>query len=488
MTTEKYFKKFRKNIIGHNQCYQTPYGKMKMIYADWIASGRLYGPIEEAMTWSFGPFVGNTHTETSESGRLMTEAYHLAHQKIKQHVNAGPNDVILTTGYGMTGAIVKFQRILGLKIFREISTGGSLDDAERPVVFITHMEHHSNQTSWYETIADVVIVEPGEDLLFDLNNLEAELVKYKDRKRKIGSFTACSNVTGIRNPVHQMAKLMHQHGGIAFVDYAASAPYDEMNMHPSDPLEKLDAILFSPHKFLGGPGSSGVLIFDSSLYDSKVPDQPGGGTVDWTNPWGEYKFIDNIEVREDGGTPGFLQAIRTALALELKTQMGIKAIHKRENELLVIAFRGLREIPGLHILADNVEDRLGVISFYFDKIHYNLVVKLLSDRYGVQLRGGCVCAGTYGHFLLHVGQDKSKKITEKINNGDLSEKPGWVRLSIHPTMKDSELRLIIEALKEIGRNHAEWEKDYTYNKNTNEYRYTNEKKRLVDASAWFNLE
>lgn len=488
MTTERYFKQFRKNIIGQDQHYRTPYGRKKIIYADWIASGRLYGPIENLITHSFGPFVGNTHTETSENGRLMTEAYHIAQQKIKEHVNAGPDDVILTTGYGMTGAVVKFQRILGLKFFEDPSAVNSLKDVDKPVVFITHMEHHSNQTSWYETCAEVVVVEPGPDLLVDLGNLESELIRYKDRRMKIGSFTACSNVTGIRNPVHQMARLMHKYGGSAFVDFAASAPYDDINMHPEDPMERLDAVLFSPHKFLGGPGSSGVLIFNSSLYNSKVPDQPGGGTVDWTNPWGEYKFIDNIEVREDGGTPGFLQAIRTALAIELKNKMGVKAIHQRENELLSMAFKGLREIPGLHILADEVEDRLGVISFYFESIHYNLVVKLLSDRYGVQVRGGCVCAGTYGHFLLHVGQDKSKKITEKINNGDLSEKPGWVRLSIHPTMKDSELRVIIGALKEIGLNHKEWGKDYIYNKHTNEFRYRDEKKRLVDAGAWFNLE
>lgn len=192
-------------------------------------------------------------------------------------------------------------------------------------------------------------------------------------------------------------------------------------------------------------------------------------------------------MREDGGTPGFLQAIRTALAIELKIQMGTESIHKREKELITVAFRGLREIPGLHILADNIEDRLGVISFYFDSIHYNLVVKLLSDRYGVQVRGGCVCAGTYGHFLLQVSHDKSKSITDKINNGDLSEKPGWVRLSIHPTMKDSELRLIINALKEIGQNHIQWGKDYSYNKHTNEFHYINEKKRLVDAASWFHL-
>ena len=275
MTYEEYFEPFRQKIIGQGQIFPTPYGMKKMIYADWISSGRLYRPIEDRMTEIIGPFVGNTHTETSENGRLMTMAYHLAHKRIKEHVNAGSEDVILTTGFGMTGAIVKFQRILGLKTCGEIRHQHCIQEKERPVVFVTHMEHHSNHTSWHETHAEVVIIEPTHDLLFDLNQLEDALKKYHHRKRLIGSFTACSNVTGIRTPYHEMAALMHRYGGVAFIDFAASAPYDDIDMHPADPLQKLDAIFFSPHKFLGGPGSSGVLIFDSALYKLRVPDQPG---------------------------------------------------------------------------------------------------------------------------------------------------------------------------------------------------------------------
>ncbi|MCK9422463.1 MAG: aminotransferase class V-fold PLP-dependent enzyme [Bacteroidales bacterium] len=487
MDLEHYFKKFRDEIIGIDQRYFTPYGRKKLIYADWIASGRLYGPIEEKMTHSIGPFVANTHTETSECGRLMTEVYCLAQERIKHHVNADPNDVILTTGFGMTGAIVKFQRILGLKICGDLAHYKCLRDEERPVVFITHMEHHSNHTSWYETAADVVVVEPGKDLLVDLDNLESALKKYKDRKRKIGSFTACSNVTGIRTPYYQMARLMHEYGGVAFIDFAASAPYDTMDMHPADPMEKLDAVLFSPHKFLGGPGSSGVLIFDSALYHNEVPDQPGGGTVDWTNPWGEYKFIDDIEIREDGGTPGFLQAIRTAFALELKEQMGIQHMAQREKELLHQAFQVMVKIPGLHILADHVRDRLGIISFYIDSIHYNLVVKLLSDRFGIQVRGGCVCAGTYGHYLLHVSHDRSRKITDKINHGDLSEKPGWVRLSLHPTLTNDELAFITDSIHQIAIHHTTWSQDYVYDKHTNDFRHKTGTTHHLQARSLLSL-
>ena len=466
---EKYFNKFRSETVGINQTFDSPYGEKKIIYADWIASGRLYAPIEKKMIETFGPLVGNTHSESSVTGTMMTHSYHYAHEYIKKHVNAAKDDVIITAGSGMTAMINKFQRILGLKIPEQLKDYVNLPKELTPVVFLTHMEHHSNQTSWLETIADVVCIEPNEEGLIDFDDFQKQLEKYKNRKLKIGSFTSCSNVTGIKTPYHKLAKLMHENGGFCFVDFACSAPYAHINMHPEDPLEELDAIFFSPHKFLGGPGTPGVIIFDSKLYHNRVPDNPGGGTVDWTNPWGEHKFINNIELREDGGTPAFLQTIKAGLCIELKEMMGVSNIEERESELVKIVFEKLPKIPGLHILAGNIEDRLGAISFYIDNIHYNLVVKILNDRFGIQTRGGCSCAGTYGHYLLHVSPAQSHHITEKIDHGDYSEKPGWVRLSLHPTMTDDELYFIIDSINEIVKNISKWEKDYHYNSSQNEF-------------------
>lgn len=486
---EGYFARFRRNTIGHDLFYRSPYGPKRMIYADWIASGRLYAPIEERIRKVIGPWVANTHTETSESGTLMTKAYQFALQTIKKHVNAGLDDVIITAGSGMTTVVNKLQRILGLRTCGRLSGKECLDCSEKPVVFITHMEHHSNHMSWFESNVDVVMLDPDPDLLISLDELRNKLDQYKDRSLKIGAFTACSNVTGIETPYHQMAKIMHEHGGICFIDFAASAPYVKVDMHPPDPMEKLDGIYFSPHKFLGGPGSSGVLVFDASLYNSQTPDNPGGGTVDWTNPWGEYKYIDDIELREDGGTPGFLQAMRAALAMEVKEQMGVDKIRAREDELLEIAFRELGRIPRLKILADKVTQRLGIISFYLEDIHFNLLVKLLSDRYGIQVRGGCACAGTYGHFLLNVSYDDSHRITELINHGDLTLKPGWVRLSLHPTMTTRELWSVISALREIQANHAVWKQDYVYNNHTNEFRHKSEPEDRTEVIRhWFDLD
>lgn len=475
---EQYFSPYRSRIIGNGVVYPGPYGPQTMIYADWTASGRLYAPIEEQICDHFGPFTANTHTETSEAGRRMTLAYRRAHQIIKEHVHASNEDIIITSGFGMTAVINKFQRILGLKTCKRHNL--SLPQSERPVVFLTHMEHHSNQTSWYETNADVVIVPPGPDLLVDPAGLAEALEPYRDRHCKIGSFTACSNVTGIHTPYRQLARIMHQAGGVCFVDFSASAPYVDIDMHPADPQQALDAIFFSPHKFLGGPGSSGVLIFNRALYHSEAPDQPGGGTVDWTNPWGMYKYSDDIEVREDGGTPGFFQAIRGALAIRLKEQMGTRAIAARERELVDRALNGLRAIPGLHILGDNGAERSACISFYFDDIHYNLVVKLLSDRFGIQARGGCACAGTYGHYLLGVGYEQSRAISDKIDLGDLSEKPGWVRLSLHPTLCDDELDHILTAIAAIAENSADWSRDYIYNPGSNEFNHNDFHSPIAD--------
>ncbi len=484
---EKYFEPFRKNIVGINQEFDSPFGRKKIIYTDWTASGRLYGPIEEKMLKDFGPFVANTHTETSVTGTAMTKAYHEARKIIKKHVNANDHDVLITCESGMTGVINKFQRILGLKIPENLKPYTTIPDEIRPVVFVTHMEHHSNQTSWLETIAEVIVIPPNDEVLVCMKTFAETLKNYKERPIKIASVTGCSNVTGIQTPYHEIAKLMHQNGGLCFVDFACSAPYISINMHPEDEGAHLDAIFFSPHKFLGGPGSSGVLIFNNNLYKNTIPDNPGGGTVSWTNPWGNHKYIDDIETREDGGTPGFLQTIRTALSIRLKEKMGVKNILQREHELLDIVFEKLNDIPNLKILAPNTQNRLAVISFYIDDLHFNLGVKLLNDRFGIQTRGGCSCAGTYGHYLLHVDQETSKRVTCEIDQGDLTHKPGWIRMSIHPTTTNEEIKYVCDSIKQLAENFSEWSKEYTYNSHSNEFFH---KKEIADNKIqdWFTFQ
>ncbi|WP_293875151.1 aminotransferase class V-fold PLP-dependent enzyme [Flavobacterium sp.] len=484
---EHYFQPFRKHIIGIDQEFETPFGKKKIVYTDWTASGRLYRPIEEKLMNDFGPFVANTHTETTISGTAMTMAYQEAKHIIKRHVNATDNDILINTGTGMTGVVNKFQRILGLKIPENLNQFVKIPNALKPIVFISHMEHHSNQTSWLETIADVVVIPADEEGLFCLNEFKVLLKKHKDRSFKIASITSCSNVTGIQTPYHEVAKIMHQNNGVCFVDFACSGPYVAIDMHP-DEDGYLDAIFFSPHKFLGGPGTSGVLIFNKNLYKNSVPDCPGGGTVSWTNPWGEHKYIDNIEDREDGGTPGFLQVIKTALAIQLKERMGVKNILDREHEIVDYVFSELNNIENLKILANQHQERLGVISFYIDDLHFNLGVKLLNDKFGIQTRGGCSCAGTYGHYLLHVDQETSHDLVCQITSGALIKKPGWIRMSVHPTTSSDEIKVVCESVKALAKHHQEWSKDYQYNSATNEFEHQkalHQEKTMVQN--WFKF-
>jgi selenocysteine lyase/cysteine desulfurase len=473
---EQYFAPFRKNIIGIDARLPGGSGSLPLVYADWIASGRLYGPIEDRLRDLAYPYVANTHSESSAVGAAMTGAYHEAHRLIKQRVGADADDLVISFGAGMTSVVNKFQRILGLRVPERARAlfGRELEDlppSRRPVVFVTHMEHHSNQTSWLEDMVDVVVLEPDADLRVDPEELRRQLARYADRPLRIGSFSAGSNVTGLRPPYREMARIMHEAGGLAFVDFAAAAPYDLIDMHPQDdPLGYLDAIFFSPHKFLGGPGSPGILVFNKKLHHNSIPDDPGGGTVAWTNSWGEHRYVGDVESREDGGTPAFLQTLRAALSMELKEKMGVDRIHQRERELLDRAWAGLDSVPGLVMLAAADRDRLGVISFYIRDLHFNLVVKLLSDRYGIQMRGGCSCAGTYGHYLLKVDKTMSQRIAGQIDSGDLSGKPGWVRLSLHPTMTDAELDYVLAALADIAAKGKVWAEDYAFDRRDGEFR------------------
>ena len=410
---EKYFEKYRNQIIGINQTIETPFGEKRIIYADWTASGRNYKPIEDKILNSVLPLVANTHTETTTTGKAMTHAYLEAKQIIKQHVNANENDVLIFAGTGMTGAISKLQRILGMKypenpnLFMKGCEFLDKDDPNVPVIFITHMEHHSNHTSWLETVAKVEMIGYTSEGKVDLADLEQKLENNAHKTLKIASIIACSNVTGVKVDYTRIAKLMHERNGYCFVDFACSGPYVDIDMHPANDLERLDAIFLSPHKFLGGPGTSGVLVFNKSLYHNHIPDEPGGGTVTYTNPWGGRYYFDDIETREDGGTPGFLQGIKTAMVVRLKEEMGVDKILAREHEINTKLFEAFSEIPEIQILEGNRKDRLGVFSFTVNHIHYNLMVRLLNDLFGVQTRGGCACAGTYGHLLLNVSEQSS---------------------------------------------------------------------------------
>ncbi|MNQ34046.1 putative cysteine desulfurase [compost metagenome] len=486
---EYYFSSFRENTIGIDHSLETVVGKQKLLYADWMECGRLYAPIEDIVQNKISTMISTANSHSNETGKASRYAYQHAQELIKMYVNASESDVLVATGTSTIDAVSKLQRIMGLRSPDNIINVKLLYDSERPVVFITHMEHHSNQVSWMETIADVVILPADKNLLVDPEILSEALKKYSDRNLKIGSFTACSNVTGIITPYYELAKIMHQHGGLCFVDFTASAPYVKIDMHPENQEEYLDAIFFSPYKFLGGPGTSGILVFNKKLYQSNYPDNPGGENVKWTNPWGGYQYYDTIEIKEDSGTPGFLQVIRTALCFELKEKMGIENIKNREHELLSLCYDYFEMIPSAYILGDKDVERIGCLSFGIFNVHYNLIVRLLNDRFGIQASGGWSCASTYAHYLFDINEDESKTITNEIRQEDFTNMPGWVRLSLHPITTNEELIFICNAINEIANNYQDWQKSYKYNSSNNEFELlSGEETIYLDVEKWFYIE
>jgi selenocysteine lyase/cysteine desulfurase len=470
------FAYLRGQIIGADAALKTPFGERLMVYGDYTASGRCLLFIENYLQILQRTYA-NTHTEDDTTGRNMTQLLHEAEAAIKAAVNAGPDGRIIGVGTGATGAINKLQQILGVycppatlaRLARDGETflgRASYDDlaayraAHQPVVFVGPFEHHSNEVSWRQGLATVVEVRLDADGGIDLAHLESLLREpaYRERVR-IGSFSAASNVTGMKVPVHALARLLHRHGAIACVDYAASAPYVPIDMNPSpagDGDPSLDAIFLSPHKFLGGPGSSGILVFNKRLYQEGLPPTvAAGGTVDYVSETAQ-DFIADIEQRERPGTPGTLQVIKAALALKVKEWLTVEQIEAREHELLCRAMARWQAAPNLEILGHPDPDRrIAIVSFNIKDdagriLHPKFVTALLNDLFGIQSRAGCSCAGPYGHRLLHIDADRSSRYRACVVAGHGGIKPGWCRLGFHFTMDDTEAEFIIEAVEFIG--------------------------------------
>ena len=448
-----------------------------MLYADFTASGRSLEFVERYLLRQ-QQLYANSHTEDDTSGRITTELLHQAEARIKQAVNAGPDGRIIACGTGATGAIDRMQQLIGVKLpaatrvlFEGLLRGffGQTRVAEfeaycrqhQPVVFVGPYEHHSNEISWRESLATVVEVALAADGGIDLQHLEKLLQDpaYQGRLR-IGSFSAASNVTGMRSPVHELARLLHRHDALAFFDYAASAPYVPVDMNPSShgggPETSLDAIFISPHKFLGGPGSSGLLIFNKRCYHPELPPSiAGGGTVDYVGP-DDHDFIHDIETREKAGTPGILQTLRAALAFEVKAAVGIERIEHREAAMLRQAFARWGAHPQIDILGNlDPSRRIGIVSFNIKDpkgqyLHPRLITTLLNDLFGIQSRAGCSCAGPYGHQLLGIDERKAEEYRSWISRGYHGVKPGWCRVGFHYAFDDAEVEYLISCVEFIA--------------------------------------
>lgn len=482
--TERLLETIRRSVIGKDRVLVTPFGNKPLVYSDYTASGRPLAIIEDLLRDLVLPTYANTHTETSATGRQTTAFREEARSIIHRAAGGKDDDVVIFCGSGATAAIVKVVQALGLQAPAD-SLRERIAEDERPVVFIGPYEHHSNELPWRESIADVVTILETADGHVDLEHLEEELERYASRPLKIGSFSAASNVTGIRSDTAAIATMLHKHGALSFWDYAAAGPYTEIDMNPPGDGEGLaykDAVFLSSHKFIGGPGTPGILIVKKHVLKNRVPTVPGGGTVNWVSPEGHSYVEDRIH-REEGGTPDIIGSIRAGLVFRLKDMVGVEAIDARERSYIKRAIASWSQNPNLRILGDQEADRLSIVAFVVHHrercLHHNFVVALLNDLFGIQARGGCSCAGPYGHRLLGIDNATSMRLVRAMEAGCPLVKPGWTRVGFNYFITEDEFDYIIRAVHAVADHGYKLLPMYACDPDRDEWRFTG-KRALPD--------
>jgi len=470
--------KIRSNVIGDGVLFNTPFGDKPMVYADYTASGRALGFIEDAIAQQVLPYYANTHTETSFSGKQSTVFREQARASIHQALNTSEKHKVIFTGSGATSAINKLIDMLNLRLPRELDVQYQFDaqiaEADRPVVFIGPYEHHSNELPWRESIATLVVVPLTPLGQIDLEFLEQKLKQYQERPQLIGSFSAASNVTGLKTDVAAVSQLLHRYNAMSCWDYAAAAPYVGIDMQ----RDALDAVFISTHKFIGGPGTPGLLVINSEKLSNKVPAVPGGGTVLYVSPE-SHTFIDNVERREEGGTPGIVESIRAGLVFKLQQSIGTEKIEALEHGLVTKAIKTLTAQADFQLLGCADAARLSILSFNIKHgesvLHYGFVVALLNDLFGIQARGGCSCAGPYGHELLNLSMQESGAIEGQLHRGNMILRPGWIRVNFNYFIDEQTFDYLTQAIKLVAEHGWRMLSQYQFNQHNGTWEYNGER-------------
>lgn len=455
MAQEQLIQRIRESVIGQYQPLETPFGERPLVYADYTASGRSLSFVEAQLQRTALPFYANTHSDSSLTGAQSTALREQARQIVAEALGCNDRDRIIFCGAGATAAIDRLIGILNLRLPRELderyALSNNIPEAERPVIFVGPYEHHSNELPWRETIADVVCIGLNDQGGIDQQALTSALADYADRPLRIGSFSAASNVTGIRSDVPGITRLLKRGGALAFWDFAAAGPYVEINMNI--PGAEMDAVFLSPHKFIGGPGTPGVLALKASLAVNRVPAVVGGGTVGFVSPK-DHRYLENIERREEAGTPAIVESIRAGLVLGLRQAVGVAEIEKREQRYVQRTMQRLCAHVNIDVLGPRDVERLAIFSLRFrhqdTELHYGFVVALLNDLFGIQARGGCSCAGPYGHRLLGLDDRRSRALDEQVANDVSALRPGWVRLSFNYFISEAEFNYLLGALELVA--------------------------------------